>query len=359
MSVLTDFVACSAVQKKLNEGWPGIDNKKLDDVMITRYLLSEPNMLQRSINPRPGGLIDVDLIYDQKFTEDTVSAEARIHCSVSGEVGETSKRYSIDPTVGVSKGFFVPLAEMEVRCAAAPEFIASKVLDAMNVCAEKIETANAAKLLLNLGNFASDVQNGDPIGTTTEITTYTELASGAISTKAAEAVWFENMVNGWAKKPLVVGGSEWIKHGVALDAACCGLLGVDAGAYATQNGLNIVYSTKLEIASNPQTAIAIIPGSVQLVTYHEFQGTPGNNPLVFNSGDKIWGSIMHPELGIEFAYSAELTCTDDKVKGWSFEVAVAFDTLYLPEDMFPDTYRLSGVNGLTKFVLDNPYDPTA
>lgn len=354
MSVLSEMIACSVVQKKLNQSWSGINNKKLDDVMLTRYLLSQKNLLQQQINFRPGGLIDVDVIYNHKFTEDTVSAEARIHCSVTGDVGETSKRYSLDPTVGASKGFFVPLAEFESRCESAPGFIAEKVLDAMNVCIEQMETANATKLLLNTGNFASDIQNGDPAGTTTQIEVQTLLSSGAISTNAAQSVWYENMVNGWGQNPFVIGGSDWIKHKMDLNAACCSDLGVDAGVYALGSGLNVAYSTKIELASNPQTGIAIIPNTVQLITYHEFQGSSANNPLVFNSGDKVWGSIMHPELGIEFAYSAELTCTGDDVKGWSFEVAIAYDTVYLPEDLYPDSYRLFGVNGLTKFLVVNP-----
>lgn len=359
MSVLNDWVSCANAQTSLINAWK-YDNKKgqSEVAVFTRFLLSPENnsrFFQTNIVPRPGGYRAVDVIYDHIFLEDSVTSDARIACSASGDVGETSKTYTIDPSIGARKAFSINLIELQTRCENPQLEIGRKLLDAMNACVEYMETDLTDDALTNVGYFASDVINGGTAGTTTEVEVVTKLSGGAISTDAMEQVALETTQNGFTAKPFIFGGASWWKYAKALNAACCSAtLGLDAGVYAVDNGLKIAYTEKIQTNADADTGLAVIPGTVQLVTFNEFSGTNANNPLVFDTGKEIWGTLIHPELGIEFAYSGAIVCTDADTKVFQGQVAVAYKALYLPEDMYPTGYKLEGVNGLNKYVINNP-----
>lgn len=359
MSTLTDWVSCNAAQTSLITAWK-YDNKKgqSEQAVFTRFLLSPENdskFFQTNIVMRPGGYRTVDVIYDHIFLESSVTANARIACSASGDVGETSKSYFIDPSIGARKEFAINLIDLQTRCENPALEIGRKLLDAMNACVEYMETDLTDDALTNAGNFASDVINGGPVGTTTEVQVTTKLSGGAIDTNAMEVVGLETTQNGFMTKPFIFGGSTWWKYAKALNAACCSAtLGLDAGAYALDNGLRIAYTEKIQTNADADTGLAVIPGTIQLVTFNEFGGTNAVNPLVYDTGKEIWGTLVHPELGLEFAYSGAIVCTDQNTKVFQGQVAIAYKALYLPEDMYPTGYKLEGVNGINKYVVNNP-----
>lgn len=356
MSQLSSFVSCPNVQESLALAW-GYDNLKLQNVNIMRFLLSDVNrndFIQNQINFRAGGIKAVEVVYGQRFLESAVSSTGRVSCTGFSVNGETSKVYEIDPTAGASMGVKLKLADLQTRCEADATYLGRQVLSLMNVLIEKMETDAALALIANSGNFASDVLNGNPAGTTAVKTVKTKSSGGVILTDAIEDVSFENMANEFNAKPFVFGGALWEKYARALNAACCGDLGIDAGVYKEASGVTIVYAPKVQLnASEVDYGYSVIPGTVQVIFFNEFFGG-GENIWVMDDDSKKQGIIQHPEFpNLTFDYQATYTCDDANNKVWEISVGLAYDFIFLPADMYAAGDILDGVNGVLAFDIDN------
>ena len=354
MSQLSSFVSCPNIQLGLTEAW--FNNQPLGNVNLVRFLLSDINKkdtFQRQLTPGDGKLRSVELVYGQRFLESSVGETARIACSGFSADGETSKVYEIDPTVGANKTFSMTLSSLQTRCEADELYLSKEILKAMNVLIQKMETDAAIAVIANSGNFATDVDNGDPAGTTTLKTTKTKTSGGAILTDAIEDVAFENMANDFTETPYIFGGAIWEKYARALGAACCGDLGVNAGVYKDNSGVVIGYSQKVQAnAANANDGYALIPGAVQMVTFNEFGGS---SPWVLDDDSIKQGTLIYPDpaLPLVFDYYAKYTCTDANTKVWDIGLGLAYDFMFLPADMFAVGDRLEGVNGVLGFRVSN------
>lgn len=358
MSTISTYVACNSVQDALINAW-GYDNNKQGNLNLTRFLLAPINKndtINTSINFRPNGLRDFVVTYGQRFIESDVASGGRITCATGDEDGITSTTYTIDPTDGAGKILTYTTSDLLYMCQDNPSFLAGEVKKAMDVVIRKMETDLAISGLANTGNFASDVINGDPAGTTTQVNGATLLTGGGISTNLIQNISFESMANEYSTMPYVFGGEKLSNYAAALGAACCGDLGVDAGVYATNQGIKLAYSDRITMnAGNADDLLAIVPGSVQLLHFNEFVGQNGNINYINDDSIKQ-GVLMYPDptIPLMFDYRAEYTCNGAGVKAWTFEVRLNYAFAYLPTDMYKSGDQLEGVNGLNLYRIVNP-----
>lgn len=352
------YVACPQLQEGLFESWE-YDNKRLSNVNVTRFIRSGTNrkdFIQNQINHKNGGYREVEVTYDQRYLVDTVSDVGRISCGSFNKECDTSKIYSIDPNVGSSDGRSLTSVDIEQSCKDNRFYLSNIVLKLMNNVLEDVENKNIQKILLNSGNFASDVDKGLPAGTTTIKDVQTKLASGGIDYNASEVVGFETMNNDFNMRSAVFGGEDWYKYGKAVNAACCGDIGIDAGLYATQNPFLFAYSYNIDkFAADPGTAISIMPGTVQMIWFNEFRGGSGN--ILYMDDDALkQGVLTHPdpEIDVSFDYRAAFICDGANNKRWELQIALAHDLIFLPDDMYCVGDRLEGINGILQYKIANP-----
>ena len=353
MSAIEGYVACPYVQTGLAELFLGNGNTGLGSKgNLTKFLLSATNTdgFAQSIIASNGKLKTIEAVYRQRSTVDDVEDGGIISCAEGAEEAETSKLYTLDPSEGSRISWSVTTSEIRTRCEADANFVNRLILDKMNAIVMGVEKKSAEKLVLNTGNFASDVDAGNPAGTST----YKEgvaYVSGAINYGAFEAVTFENMNNDFNQVPVVFGGESWFKYAKAIGAACCGDDGIDAGLYASQNPMLFAFSREVTTAiGEAEAAISVIPGMVQMITANEFE----NEILAFNNGGALFqGVLMYPDptLPLMFDYRAEYKCTEGGVKKWHFELALSHDLIFYPEDAYKVGDRLEGVNGVNEFRL--------
>lgn len=354
MSALSSFVSCPNIQTGLIETF-NFDNLRPDQTNIVQFLLSNTNRidtLQREINFREGGRKSVEVVYGQRFLESVVADGGRIDCTVGSVDGETSKIYSIDPTSGANMSVKINMADLETRCEADPLYVAREVRKMMNVILQKAETDAAIYLIANTGNFASDVDNGSPAGTTVFKQTQTVLSNGQIAYNGYEDVTFEMMNNDFLQTPVVFGGELWYKYAQAIKAACCGLTGVDAGLYASGNPYLFAYARKIaQNSANAANGVALAPGAVQMISFNEFKG----EYRMIDDNALKQGTLMYPDANVpvEFDYYAQLICEGTE-RYWKLSLALNYDYVGLPTDMYQVGDRLEGVNGILTFRIVNP-----
>jgi hypothetical protein len=353
MSNITGYIDCVNVQTDLPTVFMGYNNQSVATLgNITKFLLSDvntQNVLKNAI-ATAGKLKTVEVIYEQRGTADDLSDSGIITCEVGEATGETSKLYTIDPADGTSRNWSLKTGELRRRCEADSAYVARQIFQKMNEIIAGVEAKTAAKIALNTGNFASDVDAGNAAGTSTYKEGLGYLTSGAISYGAYEAVSFENMNNDFTQTPVVFGGEKWFKYAKAVGAACCGDLGVDVGLYASNNPMLFAYSREITAALSEQTAaISMIPGVAQFIWANEFE----NDVLQINNGQLTQGVLMYPDpnLPLMFDYRAEYKCIEGGDKQWAFSLALSHDVVFLPNDMYKSGDRLEGVNGVNQFRI--------
>jgi hypothetical protein len=353
MSALSSFIACPNVQLSLFDSF-GVDNLKAEPLPLLSFILSAPNrsdVIQNQINFRDHGRKTVEVVYGQRFLESMVQDGGRVTCGTFSNDGETSVLYSLTPSDGYHVGFKLTASELEERCEADSNYIAREIFKMMDVLARKVATNAAIQIIANGGNFASDVDAGNPAGTSTSKNAATVLTSGAPSMDATEVIAFQNMANEFTNMPFVFGGEPWWKYIKGLQASTGAFFnddGFSTGLYAQQAGITYGYDRRIQLNdSSAAAAYSIIPGAVQMISFNEFKGI-----LEMNDSTLVQGTLQHPDpsLPLTFDYRAEYTCNGADSKVWNFEVALNHDFIFLPSDMYQAGDRLEGVNGILKFI---------
>lgn len=358
MSLLSNFISCPAVQQRLDRvGF--LDNLKMEIPGFLAYVLSPNNrmdVIQREINMRPGGRRSVEVVYGQRFLESMAEAYGRISCGSWSKDGETSTLYSIDPADGFRAGFQISTRDLEERCERSEDYIAERMMKLMDVLARRLATKLAIDALANTGNFASDVDAGNPAGTSAFKQGATKLGGvGGLSTDFLEVMRFEMQNNFEADTPFFAFGHELLmKYIASLQAATENntQTGLAAGRYYEQSGVTLAHDRRIGTnATNANDVLATIPGAIQMISFNEFRSI-----LEFESATETQGVIQHPnpDIPLSFDYRAKYTCNDQDERIWDFELAINADFIFAPNDMFQAGDRMEGVNGVNLFRIANP-----
>jgi len=352
MSRSRDFVACPDLQRQIGELWSENGAMPARDTEVLQMLLSEANtsnVISSQINSGTRRLRQVEMVYQQDLLTSEVSSDGRINCAEYDADGDLSITYDIDPDKGSSIGWSFTAEDLERSCAADSTYLARTLLRHINTMRRSISEKATIEMIAAKGNIALDVINGSPAGTTDWLATTTALTGGAPDFRGVQDIHLIALYNQLfgGQNPFVIGGAEWYKYAKALDAACCGDEGIDAGLYSSQAGWAFLNSTLFgSYSGDAKRALVVMPGSVQLLKYNEFLA--GDNIVAIDSETLVQGVIADPDprfAGLAYDYYAEYNCTG-KNRKWNFQLALAHDTAYLPSDLFQVGDYLEGVNGL-------------
>lgn len=357
MSKTSQFVSCPAMQMSINEAFFGNSNDMpYSNAALVRFLRSDVNtnrVLVTAIKQDGYKLRQAQVVWPQRYTPDQAQDGLPVGCE-EGEVrGELSQTYTLDPLSGSWFATKIAPGLMRERCESDSAWLGREIAAVMDAVVSKAEATIAAAVAVNLGNFATDVDEGDPAGTTTEKTVFKyETAGGNLVTKPYETIIGDAEDNGFRMPPVVFGGRTWADYSRAMKAVGLNSQGQDLAQYIQQN--MYIFEQSREIATalgDPKAAVAIAPGAVQIIDSNYAQ-----SPLVTMDDDALKiGTLTHPELPITFDYIAKFEdCgTEEYPNGyWNITIKWNFDVVFMPDDMFQANDRLFGVNGINKYVLE-------
>lgn len=357
MSQSSQFVSCPAVQMSINEAFFGnTNNQPYSKSALVRFLKSDVNtnnVLVNAIKAEGYKLKQAQVVWPQRYTPIQATDGLPVGCE-EGEVrGELSQTYTLDPLAGTYMATKIAPGLLRERCESDAAWLGKEIAAVMDAVVSQAEAKIADAVALNKGNFASDVDNGDPAGTTTEKTVFKyETAGGNLVTKPYETIVGDAEDNDFRMPPVVFGGRVWADYARAMKAVGLNSQGQDLATYIQQN--MYIFEQSREVANalgNPKAAIAIAPGTVQIIESNYTQ-----SPLVTMDDDALKiGTLTHPVLPITFDYVAKFEdCgTEEYPNGyWNITIKWNFDVVFMPEDMFQATDRLFGVNGINEYILE-------
>jgi hypothetical protein len=358
MSQSTQFVDCNQVQTDLMTAW-NYNNLGHDGAVGLQFVLSPLNrngFMQKAMNMKDNGLLEVQVIFDQRFLESAVSDSGVIACEDGGVDGELSETYLIDPTVGSSLSLNITPAQLRARCKKNPAYLAGRLKKMMDALIERADSKFFASIAANTGNFAYDVDTGLAAGTNSFVTTSTRNAQDVLIPNANNDVTFHYALNGFNSMPFGFGFKEWADYAAYKKAAGLSEIGIDAAKFESIYPFGFAFTHKAaSLFPSANDAIFVAPGTVQMIDFTEFMDTGGSIDSFNNGGDLIQGTLTYPDARypLNFDYRAEYVCSGT-VRHWRISIAFAYKFIYLPEDMYQVGDRKEGVNGINRFRITNP-----
>lgn len=357
MSTGSQFVACPEIQMGIVQAFAGnTNNAPYSNAALVRFLKSDVNtnnVLVEAIKAEGYKLKQAKVVWSQRYTPEDAQEGLTVGCAEGEVIGELSQTYTLDALAGVEISERISPGLLRERCEADNLWLAKRVNAMFDVLGSKAEAYIASVIALNTGYFSTDVDNGNPAGTTTEKTVFKyETAGGNLVTKPYETIIGDAEDNGFRMPPVVFGGRVWADYARAMKAVGLNSQGQDLAEYIRQN--MYIFEQSREVASafnNPKAAVAIAPGSVQILDSNYTQ-----SPLVTMDDDALKiGTLTHPVLPITADYIAkfEPCSTAEHPSGyWDITLKWNFDLAFMPDDMFKADDRLFGVNGINKYVLE-------
>lgn len=341
---LNNIISCPNAQADLNGNFGQLSGNYREPSPLTEFIVSPANtggFLQKQLDLGTGRKRAVELRYRSRWSENQVTDSADLSCKTGDEPGHTSKVYEIDSSIGSSTTWKYSLRDLEDACEEDALFFARSLQDAIDVLVRKINTDNWTKAATLLGKFPST-------GLTTAVTVKTKNADGTYIPEALEKLRFEFLQMDYTGVPVVFGGSELFSlYFAAIGAACCNsTTGVDLNALFQQQRVVPFFDRKAETALGANYFLAIAPGALQFLTYNEFKGAKGIRVLDIDTEKQ--GVIVDPYTDIEFDYHAQYDCGT-----WYFQLKVAHDLVGLPDDIFCADDRMTGVNWVNQFLINN------
>jgi len=344
------LVACPQIQQDINSYF-GINPQTISETnRFLKWLLSPQNRgmsIQRQLDSGNGHKRQVELLYQPRELITNVGDSADLSCTCDNDPCNLSTTYEIDSSVGSSYCWSATLRDLEDQCEDDPSFFAKQVMRAMDVLVRKMDRDCVEQAFALVGAFAGGQTDPEAIQTAKGAA----CCDGKVTT-LIEEVSYEYAEMEWENSIIAFGGDfEWKSYWDSLSVACCTDLGENLNAMMNKFQIVPFYDRNIrDYATEDLGFLAMIPGSLQLFTFNEFKGAKGIR--IIDDDSVKQGTLMHPNpeyYGLEFDYYAEYTCGK-----WVFQLKLAHELDAAPDDMFFAGDRLSGVNFVTEWYIDNP-----
>jgi hypothetical protein len=310
---------------------------------LIRILTSSINttgVIQRQIARGGGQKASVDLIYQPRLLESSVSSTPLDACSTGDKNGDLSTSYDIDKNSGSwAKGTIDVKTDLVDAVFPHEYYVQQKIRSLMDAVYRSMATKSFAEISALVGNHAST-------GNATAITGATKDSNGNLSDDLISKMTYDlSMMEVEGITPFAVGGSQdWQRLQNALGYTCCtSALNFDLNEYNRAVGVAPVFDYRAETQWGAGSVYMIVPGALQLVSFNANGGAAVADDDTYKSA-----TIMDPETGVMFDYEAKYDCGV-----WTFSLGLAHEVFGMPPDMFQTGDRLEGVNYVSEFEISN------
>lgn len=343
------LVSCPTIQDDLNNYFATCDASKMRTPMpFFEFLMSPLNRgsLQQSISPGNGKIRNVDLIYNQRFLESQVTSNVAMPlCTATNFRSNNYTNYAIDTEVNDSLAYQYKMGDFIESCQTKENYMAELIQSMVNAVIERVASRQATAAYALAGGWGSDVQG--LTGSTLQVRTTRSGSTDEVYPWTMQEIQTALEQSGYCNGVAIFGGTALRNYAQRMLAGCCSSQGIDLGAIISQFGTSVSYDRRLANAAGSITNnnLAVMPGSLQLVTYNHFDGS---NTIVDSGTLYSQQVIFDPETSFPLDLMMKYDCG-------KFHIAVtATSKLFsLPADLFQSGDILSGVNFAAKINVAN------
>lgn len=336
---LTDFFqTCSAAE--LREPTPFFD-----------FLNSEVNNngLEQVISPGNGKVRTINLKYQKRFLESTVSTnQPNPKCTATDKPEDCIQAYEMDPGRNWQKGMLFSINDFRTICEDNQELFARNVMRLVNAVMRKMATDITNDAAALIGRWNTNV--GNVVGADTlEVATLKSIASGDISPITWELIDLAAMQTGYCQQKFIFSGTDlysYYRRGAF--AGCCADEGLNVGDMFNRFGTTVMYDKRVASAAGANTfAWMVQPGALALLTYNQFAGN-GAFDVVTQGATYEHRVIQDPQTG----FPLDLTIKDDCGQ-ISVNVTATAKVVGLPNDLYAVGDEQFGVKYFNRIKVVN------
>lgn len=304
--------------------------------------------LAQVINPTPGKIRTIDLIYQKRLLESSVTENVENPLCVATEKdGNCSAQYTIDPTQNIKRGMLITKADLRYNCENNPDYIAGVIARLIDVVERAVATQIAAEAVALNGGWEANVTpviNDQLIvqtlkaGTTADVYPFTmeEIDMAALQTGYGSDGVF------------ISGGALLYQYFRRVLAGCCTDSGVDIGQIMNLYGKVVTYDKRLVAAyGNNLTSIMTRPGALALLTFNQ-AGWLNGTAVPEMAASYFSTAIFSPRLNIPM----DITMKDD-CGNLSINVIATTKLVAGPTDQFSAGDDFEGVNWVNEIKVTN------
>lgn len=313
------------------------------------------------ISPGGGKIRNVQVVYMQRKTEDTVNEDQpNPNCGVGVDPGDLSTNYTLDTSQNwQSDGFKLTRQQLEDNCRDNGQTFSMLMQREMDVLRRKVATVTAEQTSVLTGTWSSDVTTGTAVGTVDAATEQLQIATlnsdGTINKRGWRLLQNALEDSGFPSNVFLAGGGTMRGYMQDSLAGCCANEGIDVGRMFQLYGYAYAYDKRLTVAldalgggEGQDQWLNIAPGALQLIQYNAAPWKDGFN--IPDAASNYHHQVLFDDMtGLTFDLTLQDNCgTVTANLTWTGKV------IGLPGDMFATGDPYEGMTYVTRGVVENP-----
>jgi hypothetical protein len=345
---------CPNIQAELNQYFNNCNAAELGDVSpLVQFLYSPINTtgITQLVSPSPGKLRRVTLRYDQLIPESEVEEvdNCERNCSSSKKRGDLVAEYEIDPCVKLVVHESMELKDFYYSCLSNPAIVLGKIRRLINALRAKTQTKLITELSALTGKWSSVVTASGLTVTADQLIVSTKLASGNPNAEALADIDLAITQNGYCAAPAIFTGGTLYRYMRTMQVGCCADSGISLEEAMKAYGKAFMFDRRVQNVWSVNEAVVLMPGAVQVLEFNEYAGdaefyaAAGITP---NSATRV---IFDPLTGMGMNLLVSENC--GKV---SIIMHTVTKLINMPDDMFPASHYMEGVNYVNEIKVTNP-----
>lgn len=264
---------CPNIQAELNDFFATCNSRFLrEPTPLFDFAMSPVNRggFSQAVSPGQGKVKTYELRFSQRILESAVTQPGSIDrsCTATTKRGDLLSTCEIDPADYFRVEEKIGVNDFIYACRNDFDIIAEKLTMMMNVLMARVATDVAEQIITLKGNWnkiVSGVDGSDFL----VVKTLKDGTTQDLSGLAFEEIDAAFMQTQYCAGQAIFSGRDLWKYFRLMNASCCANDGLALDQVLAQYGKAILYDYRVEKAfGDPSKAIAIQPGSIQVVTHN-------------------------------------------------------------------------------------------
>lgn len=342
---------CPDIQVELNRFFENCNSAMMmESAPLYDFLLSPVNRgaYSQAVAPGQGKLKTIVYRYDQRLLESEVTEPGTCDrtCTATTKRGDLTGSCTIDPCDYLEVEELIEAQDFTYACRNNFDIVNTKMMIMMNALERRMATRLAAEAVAGVGNWNALVDN-----VTADFLQVQTLKTGStdINPSAFEDIDLAFKQTQYCNGAAIFAGTTLSKYYRLMLAGCCSNQGLDLAEILSLYGQAVMYDYRVQNAfGDADKAIAIQPGSVQVVTYNE------NDNGIAEAAGVQWGAnyykriIFSPRTGLPI----DLTLSDN-CGALSIFMRANAKVCFLPADLYAPGDDMEGVTYVNGIEVAN------
>jgi len=253
--------------------------------------------IKQTVNPTPGKVKTVNLLYRQPLLESDVDETSPTACTGGDDLGNRLETYTIDTASDwKTKTATYSLSDLHCIEESFADFFTRELARLIDGVDRAVSDKTADQLALLTGDWSNDTESAFTVTSDALNVDYKD------STNKYNLEEFYNIISakqmtGFGSMSAYFGGEKIFGLARAAQSGCCAINGVEMGQMWGQYGIAFAYDRHVQASLGGQEyGVIVQPGATALLSFNE-AGWKNGLPVWMNGANYTIFSVISPKTG--------------------------------------------------------------